>query len=464
MKNSLQRTLTLVLTIVAFNFCISAEAQRGGGGDKGGSHSDKGGNAGNSRSEGHQSGVSNNPGRMQQQSRPMQPSGQGRSMNVQRTPPVNNGSQGNGQRINQVNIQRDNQGNAQRVNSNPVNVQVSPNNVRPVNNNSANNNSTNSGGRNGTYRNGGLNNQGVNNRGVSSQVVNNRNITPAPVTGRNVTNVSNARGIAVNNNVAGNRTVNAVTARPVRAVVNNNVTTVNARVVYRTNYNHDFRGYADSRYCFYEGYRNYNYRPHWWASYYWGGYPYYYDNGLFYSYWDGFYRPLYPPFGIRIYTLPRYYYPLYIGPDVYYYSEGVYYQGRDNSSYEVVDPPIGAKVPQLPKSAKPVDVNGERFYELNGTYYKQTANVKGETLYEVVGKNGEIYNTKDAGPSDINNAPLTNNNIPYQQTQSDVLQQLPANCKIVTVNGEKLYVSPDGAYYKEQVDASNNVTYKLVGQ
>lgn len=216
----------------------------------------------------------------------------------------------------------------------------------------------------------------------------------------------------------------------------------------------DFRGYGDRRHIWYSGYNCYRYRPNYWINIYYGGYPYYYWDGYYYSYWNGYYRPMYPPFGISVHYLPYGYYPVYMGMDMYYYYEGIYYR-HYNDNYEVVDPPLGAKVPNLPKHAKAVNVNGEKFYELNGTYYKEVLNVKNEVLYEVVGKNGEIYNTE--------NVTNTTNLAPAALKVGDIVSQLPANCKTVTINGEKLYVSPDDVYYQEQVDASNKVNYKVVG-
>jgi hypothetical protein len=218
----------------------------------------------------------------------------------------------------------------------------------------------------------------------------------------------------------------------------------------------DFRGYGDRRHIWYTGYHYYRYRPNYWFNISFGGYPYYYWDGYYYSYWEGYYRPMYPPCGIRVHYLPYGYYPVYMDMDMYYYYEGIYYR-HYNDNYEVVDPPLGAKVPKLPKHAKSVNVNGEKFYELNGTYYKEVLNVNNEVLYEVVGKNGEIYNTEN-----LTNTTNTTT-APAPLKVGDILNQLPANCKSVMINGEKLYVSPSDVYFKEEVDASNKVNYKVVG-
>jgi len=181
-----------------------------------------------------------------------------------------------------------------------------------------------------------------------------------------------------------------------------------------------------------------------------GGYPYYYHNGLFFSFYSGYYEPVFAPIGIRISMLPIGYYPFYIGPRRYYYYDGVYYRNyndRDNE-YEVVDAPLGAQVSVLPKGATVANINGEKFYEFNGTYYKEGVNSKNEVVYTVVGKCGNVNNTDE--------------NVAIAPRMGDVVSALPDGCKELILDGEKFYVSPDNTYYKAQaVDGATN--YKIVG-
>lgn len=182
-----------------------------------------------------------------------------------------------------------------------------------------------------------------------------------------------------------------------------------------------------------------------------GGFPYYYNDGLFYGSYGGYYQPLFPPVGIHIGILPFGYRRIFIGANLFYYYNGIYYrQYRDQNTYEVVDAPMGATVSSLPNGAKSVVLNGEKLYELNGTYYRQDSNFKGQTVYTVVGKNGEVNNTD-------------NNTPPASLNAGDVISQLPEGSKIVTINGEQLYVTPDDTYLKEQSDG-NSVQYKVVGK
>lgn len=195
-------------------------------------------------------------------------------------------------------------------------------------------------------------------------------------------------------------------------------------------------------------------------SLYFGGNPYYFYNGFYYGYYGGYYNPIFPPIGLRIGFLPFGYSSLFIEGYPYYYNNGIYYRQYDDNDYEVVDAPMGATVYSLPKGAKSVILNGENMYELNGTYYKEDRNSKGQVIYTVVGKNGEINNT---GNSE-NNAP-GNNNVttpPASLQMGDIVNQLPEGSKIVTINGEKMYVAPDDTYLKEESDGGV-VQYRVVG-
>lgn len=216
--------------------------------------------------------------------------------------------------------------------------------------------------------------------------------------------------------------------------------------VYRP-YNYGSAFYGSHYYG--SGYYGPNYYgiPHGSISINFGGYPYYYSGGLFYRPFGGYYRTVFPPVGLHIGILPYGYMPVYVGPDLFYFYNGTYYRQYDDRNYEVVDAPMGAQVSSLPRGAKSVSVNGEKFYELNGTYYKEDRNSKGRTAYTVVGKNGQIDNT--------DNSP-----VPQQQALpriGDKVGQLPDNCKTVTINGQKLYVSPDNTYYQADPDGNFSI-------
>ena len=195
------------------------------------------------------------------------------------------------------------------------------------------------------------------------------------------------------------------------------------------------------------------------VSIYFGGNPYYYNQGFFYGYYDGYYQPLFPPFGIRVNVLPFGYSRFYVGLNPYYYYNGIYYRQYDNDDYEVVDAPMGATVSSLPRGAKSVKVNGEKLYELNGTYYKRDKDSRGKNVYMVVGKNGEINNEFVDNDRDEN----VFNTVPPASLQiGDVVGQLPEGSKVATIKGEKVYLTPDDNYLKEETK-DGIVQYRVVG-
>ncbi len=99
-------------------------------------------------------------------------------------------------------------------------------------------------------------------------------------------------------------------------------------------------------------------------------------------------------------------------------------------------------------------INGVQYYELNGVYYQPVTKDDGTVVYEIVGKDGEL-NTTGSTVQDTSSL--------RGPKMGDIVTQLPPDCKKIKVNGSKLWVSPDGVYYQEQVDANGNKTYKIVG-
>ena len=303
---------------------------------------------------------------------------------------------------------------------------------------------------------------------ASQRTLTPRTITSPTVTTRPATVTNNAVATAPQRNFtqqpAGNsNTVSQNRTQRVIRQTNNNISRQNsvARNYSRQN---NINNYNTSRYrgnYYRTNYRvhpvymygpRYTSRPRSSISIYFGGNPYYYTDGYYYGYYDGFYRPVFPPYGLRISTLPFGYSRIFIGAAPYYYYNGIYYREfPDNNTYEVVDAPMGATVSSLPKGAKSVKVNGEKLYELNGTYYKEDRNEKGKKVYIVVGKNGEVNNSIE---EQENIAPLE---------IGDLITELPEGSKVVTINGEELYQTPDGTFFTKELK-DDTVHYKVVGK
>lgn len=200
-----------------------------------------------------------------------------------------------------------------------------------------------------------------------------------------------------------------------------------------------------------------------------GGYDYGYYNGIFYRPYGGYYEVAYPPYGITIGSLPYGYNSFYYGGNPYYSYNGVFYDQNENNQYKVVKPPLGAKLPELPAGAKPVVINGDDYYELSGTYYAATYNSNNQVLYEVVGVDGVLDNSKvaevtpPAQPQQVQPTPQTYESQSAIQPPANIVNSLPVNCKHVTLNGQQYYISTDNVYYQEIVNNNGTISYKVVG-
>ncbi|MFI5185352.1 MAG: DUF6515 family protein [Chitinophagales bacterium] len=199
---------------------------------------------------------------------------------------------------------------------------------------------------------------------------------------------------------------------------------------------------------YYYPYRSYSYF-HPYVSVRFGSYYYRYQKGYFYRPYGSFFQFVFPPFGIRIATLPFGYSSFYLGLNPYYYYNGIFYRPYANE-YEVVAPPPGAVVNRLPPASKVKIIDGQKYYELNGTYYKEQFDEKNRLSYLVVGTDGVLNTDK-------------NENISSGPQVGDRIDQLPPDSKPVIISGEKLYATSSGLYYKE-VTEGNKIYYELVGK
>ena len=210
--------------------------------------------------------------------------------------------------------------------------------------------------------------------------------------------------------------------------------------------------------------------PSTYSRIYFGGYPYYFYDGLFYSWYGDYYGLIAPPFGLTIGFLPRGYWGFSWGGFPYYYHSGVFYRQNNERQYEVVKAPIGAIIPSIPKEAKIVVINGEKLYEYLGTYYKEVIDENGKTQYRIEGKDGVLNNSENtvSNMPEVTISPAPNNkmNIPSDNhivSVGDIVLQLPNNCKTVIINDKKFYVSIDNVYYEEFIE-NNTLKYKVVGK
>ncbi|BDU76864.1 DUF6515 family protein [Mesoterricola sediminis] len=93
--------------------------------------------------------------------------------------------------------------------------------------------------------------------------------------------------------------------------------------------------------------------PRGYATYYWGGHPYYYASGIWYRPWRGAYLGWYPPIGICLDVLPPGYSTFWWGSDRYYVYENVYYRDAPAGGYMVAEPPEGRERAAEPRTPTP---------------------------------------------------------------------------------------------------------------
>ncbi len=228
-------------------------------------------------------------------------------------------------------------------------------------------------------------------------------------------------------------------------------TAVNAQNRHHNYYNHNY--YNSGHYS------HHNYPVRYSSPY---RYPNYFSRPIYRSrnYYPFVYRlPHYnhygPSFGFRLSILPFGYNTIYFGPSPYYYNDGIFYRPYSSGGYEVTPPPIGATVPHLPTGAKLTMIDGQKYFELGGTFYQEEISSSNKVEYKVVGADG-VLNTgteNQVGQTEENNpAPITGSRV----------DQLPADSKVVVINRQKYYLSPDGVYYNEVIEG-NTVKYEVSG-
>jgi hypothetical protein len=194
--------------------------------------------------------------------------------------------------------------------------------------------------------------------------------------------------------------------------------------------------------------------------------------------YGAYYRGYYPYIGLSIGALPFGYFSFNYGGYPYYYNDGFFYQQYDGGNYQVVAPPIGAVVPRLPRGTNEITIDGQQYYEKEGVYYQKVIDENGKKAYRVAGKDG-VLNTdgNNADPQNDqqqynngnNNAQQPDNSYNNSQPQQsalpkvgDVVNAIPSDSRKVTINGEQLFVSPDGVYYQEDNSGSSRI-FKVVG-
>ncbi|GAA4825992.1 hypothetical protein GCM10023331_08260 [Algivirga pacifica] len=173
----------------------------------------------------------------------------------------------------------------------------------------------------------------------------------------------------------------------------------------------------------------YDYSPTW-SSFYLNRNQYYYNQGVYYSAYDGGYRVIEAPLGAIVSVVPDGAQKMVIDGVKYYYFAGTVYRRLGWGRYQVVRPLVGMTVNMLPEGAVIEEVYGETYYVYQGAYYE--ARAMGEDIFfTVVPPPNEMY-----------------------------LEQLPSGCMVVTEDGQNYFKL--GEVYYEAVSAESGILYRRV--
>ena len=113
--------------------------------------------------------------------------------------------------------------------------------------------------------------------------------------------------------------------------------------------------------------------------------PYFFYNGVYCRYINGYYVICRPPLGAVIaYSLFHTWRPVIVIHNnvSYYYDDGTFYLPYKNN-YQVVAPPIGARVAELPSNYEEIILDNTLYYRVENVYYKAVV-INGFIWYEVV--------------------------------------------------------------------------------
>ncbi|PUZ24585.1 hypothetical protein DCM91_11875 [Chitinophaga costaii] len=191
-------------------------------------------------------------------------------------------------------------------------------------------------------------------------------------------------------------------------------------------------------------------------GYYHGYRPYFYPRPYIYHPYYHPFRWWGPSIGFHLSILPLGFFTISTGYGPYYYYDGIYYRNYNNI-YEIVDAPVGSFVPTLPSRAEQVDVNGTVYYFFNGTFYYPSTDANGNQGYVIAGKNGHL----DPGDNVQQQEQAAQGQ--YDNNTTPTIPELPEGCREVTINGQTLFLAPDGMYY-QQINQGNGVEYQVVGK
>jgi len=124
--------------------------------------------------------------------------------------------------------------------------------------------------------------------------------------------------------------------------------------------------------------------PYDWRFFY-NGFNFYYNDGIYYKDYDGKYEIVAAPLGYKTKVVPKESFQFALDGVQYYYYYGSYYTPKDGK-YEVVKAPLGAIVESIPQGYDKVVVDGQTYYTLDKVQYKAIMQ-NNEVWYQVIKSN-----------------------------------------------------------------------------
>ncbi len=165
-------------------------------------------------------------------------------------------------------------------------------------------------------------------------------------------------------------------------------------------------------------------------------------NGYYYEPWNGHFRRIPPPFGMRTRWLPRHHYNFIFHECVYFYCCNVFYiYIEDDDEYVIVRPPIGALVDSIPEYSEQLIIEGETYYIADGIQYKAVM-VNDEIWYKVI----KVLES--------------NENEIVQLQVGTLVDTIPEDRELLLIDGETYYIAEDIQY--KVVIVNEEIWFKIL--
>ncbi|PCE63711.1 DUF6515 family protein [Sediminicola luteus] len=114
-----------------------------------------------------------------------------------------------------------------------------------------------------------------------------------------------------------------------------------------------------------------------------GPYSYHYIGGIYYRPYNGVYRIVPAPIGLRVTVLPLGYRIIRVAGVSYYFYHGTFYK-KKAETYVVVNAPLHAVVTTLPDETDTIEIDGKTYFEFNNVLYISIETPDGQA-YKVTG-------------------------------------------------------------------------------